>query len=354
MIVCPNCNHQNPEGSIQCESCYTPLPSTSPCPNCGAAVQIDATFCGQCGFNLQAEQFAKQDEVTTNPFIVTEEAQDNSSLENTVPTAANNTPIVSPWDQDNNDMTLEEAMSVDDTEIMASSESSPFPETPWTTETPNTGAMPWENLDLESSSELPELSDINTSDLEIPELPELNLELPDEGSDVIPELPELNLELPDEGSDVIPELPELNLELPDEGSDVIPKLPELNLELPDEGSDVIPELPELNLELPDEGSDVIPELPELNLELPDEGSDVIPELPELDFAAAEAVEETPEFSEANLDTPEAMEETPEFSELNLDTAEVMEEIPEFSELDFAAAEAVEETPEFSEAKFRYC
>ena len=53
MIICPNCNHQNPEGSVQCESCYTPLPSTSPCPNCGAMVQTDATFCGQCGFNLQ-------------------------------------------------------------------------------------------------------------------------------------------------------------------------------------------------------------------------------------------------------------------------------------------------------------
>ena len=53
MIICPNCNHQNPEASVRCESCYAPLPSTSPCPNCGAMVQLDATFCGQCGFNLQ-------------------------------------------------------------------------------------------------------------------------------------------------------------------------------------------------------------------------------------------------------------------------------------------------------------
>ncbi len=52
MIVCPNCNHQNPEGATQCEACYTPLPTTTSCPNCGASVQTDASFCGQCGFNL--------------------------------------------------------------------------------------------------------------------------------------------------------------------------------------------------------------------------------------------------------------------------------------------------------------
>jgi pSer/pThr/pTyr-binding forkhead associated (FHA) protein/ribosomal protein L40E len=54
MIVCPNCNHQNPDGATQCEACYTPLPTTTTCPNCGATVQEDASFCGQCGFNLKA------------------------------------------------------------------------------------------------------------------------------------------------------------------------------------------------------------------------------------------------------------------------------------------------------------
>ncbi|WP_017306399.1 FHA domain-containing protein [Spirulina subsalsa] len=53
MIVCPNCNHQNPEGATQCEACYTPLPVTTSCPQCGATVQTDASFCGQCGFGLQ-------------------------------------------------------------------------------------------------------------------------------------------------------------------------------------------------------------------------------------------------------------------------------------------------------------
>jgi len=52
MIVCPNCNHPNPDGAVQCEACYTPLPATASCPNCGATVQSDAAFCGQCGYNL--------------------------------------------------------------------------------------------------------------------------------------------------------------------------------------------------------------------------------------------------------------------------------------------------------------
>ncbi len=54
MIVCPNCNHSNPDGATQCEACYTPLPATTSCPNCGAPVQADAAFCGQCGSNLHS------------------------------------------------------------------------------------------------------------------------------------------------------------------------------------------------------------------------------------------------------------------------------------------------------------
>lgn len=52
MIVCPNCSHQNPDGAVQCEACYTPLPAMVDCPTCGASVQSDASFCGQCGANL--------------------------------------------------------------------------------------------------------------------------------------------------------------------------------------------------------------------------------------------------------------------------------------------------------------
>lgn len=67
MIVCPNCNHPNPEGAQACEACYTPLPATTSCPNCGASVQTDATFCGQCGSNLSPSAATEaQPNVTTN------------------------------------------------------------------------------------------------------------------------------------------------------------------------------------------------------------------------------------------------------------------------------------------------
>ena len=55
MIICPNCNYQNPEAATQCEACYTPLPSLMSCSNCGAEVQADAIFCGQCGHRLDTQ-----------------------------------------------------------------------------------------------------------------------------------------------------------------------------------------------------------------------------------------------------------------------------------------------------------
>ncbi len=49
MIICPNCEHQNPEGAVQCEACYTPLPQMVACSNCGKPLLSNATFCGECG-----------------------------------------------------------------------------------------------------------------------------------------------------------------------------------------------------------------------------------------------------------------------------------------------------------------
>jgi hypothetical protein len=54
MIVCPNCKHENPEGATSCEACYTALPAMKACPSCGASIQLEATFCGQCGHNLKS------------------------------------------------------------------------------------------------------------------------------------------------------------------------------------------------------------------------------------------------------------------------------------------------------------
>ncbi|WP_373537538.1 FHA domain-containing protein [Microcoleus sp.] len=73
MIVCPNCNHQNPDGASQCEACYTPLPVTASCSNCGAAVQTDAAFCGQCGFNLRPGSTVPEEVEVTVPSASTVE-----------------------------------------------------------------------------------------------------------------------------------------------------------------------------------------------------------------------------------------------------------------------------------------
>ncbi len=182
MVVCPNCNHQNPEGSLQCENCYTPLPATTSCPNCGASVQTDATFCGQCGFNLQAET------LNTSPNIV-ESMLDSSEAfsempdmppidlqqPQVAPTAAASSSIASPWDEDEEESPVEETafsssaendfaiedfgIPHDSTEVM-NSPSSIKPEdfnisfeSEVPPEAPEPEPMPWETSEPEGISE---------------------------------------------------------------------------------------------------------------------------------------------------------------------------------------------------------
>ncbi|OKH48528.1 peptide-binding protein [Calothrix sp. HK-06] len=76
MIVCPNCNHPNPDGAVQCEACYTPLPATVSCPSCGATVQADASFCGQCGFNLRAAAVGTPYPTVAPPTVAPETPQE--------------------------------------------------------------------------------------------------------------------------------------------------------------------------------------------------------------------------------------------------------------------------------------
>ncbi len=102
MIICTNCNHQNPEGSVQCENCYAPLAQTSPCPNCGALVQSNATFCGQCGYNLQSEEAFSLEESGENYENLLESLDENElnlpKNQEVVPTQAGDSPPKSPWD----------------------------------------------------------------------------------------------------------------------------------------------------------------------------------------------------------------------------------------------------------------
>lgn len=139
MITCPSCNHQNPEGSLQCENCYTPLPATTSCPNCGTSVQADATFCGQCGFNLQAEnplsetsvaEAVEETAIGSLPDISLEELSTTGAIpemplaeaeSDILPETAMSSPISSPWDEEEEDLTIGQprAMSnLEPTEMM--------------------------------------------------------------------------------------------------------------------------------------------------------------------------------------------------------------------------------------------
>jgi ribosomal protein L40E len=86
MIVCPNCKHGNPEGATNCEACYTALPATKACPTCGASMQFDATFCGQCGQSLKLNE-SKAAILLPPPAISTPEVA-NIGLPPTVLTTA--------------------------------------------------------------------------------------------------------------------------------------------------------------------------------------------------------------------------------------------------------------------------
>lgn len=85
MLICPNCNHSNPEGATQCEACYTLLPQMIGCPHCGAQIQNDVTFCGSCGNSVTA----------SSPVIAVESAviNEKESSNITAPTSSPVAPI---------------------------------------------------------------------------------------------------------------------------------------------------------------------------------------------------------------------------------------------------------------------
>ena len=64
MITCPSCAHSNPDGAVNCEACFTPLPiiKNVQCPSCHSTVLSDAKFCGHCGFNLSAPTVSNSDQ----------------------------------------------------------------------------------------------------------------------------------------------------------------------------------------------------------------------------------------------------------------------------------------------------
>ena len=67
LVLCPNCQAENPKGSKFCQSCGTSLNQEEPvveaagevveilCPSCSAVVEPDAAFCTQCGAKLHED-----------------------------------------------------------------------------------------------------------------------------------------------------------------------------------------------------------------------------------------------------------------------------------------------------------
>ena len=91
MITCPSCAHSNPDGAVNCEACFTPLPIVKniQCPNCHSTMLSDAQFCGHCGFNLSESKSISPQLAIANSMsnsLPNEMTEDNtmgtSSLEN--------------------------------------------------------------------------------------------------------------------------------------------------------------------------------------------------------------------------------------------------------------------------------
>lgn len=198
--------------------------------------------------------------------------------------------------------------------------------------------------------------EISLNSPELPEIqnPEIAFSVPEIAFDV-PELPELNLILPEipefESHEIkleTPSIPELYLSSP-ELSEI--ESPEIGFSVPEIAFDV-PELPELGTS---EIAFQLPEIPELNLISPDvpelESPAIslkIPNIQEICFASPELPEiQNPEIS---FDVPELIFSTPEFPEMP-ELSLVSPDIPEFEnlELNFNSPEVPEiQVPEIPE------
>lgn len=52
--TCPQCGHENPEGTKFCQECGSKLGVQNTCPSCGAANPAGVKFCQECGARMAA------------------------------------------------------------------------------------------------------------------------------------------------------------------------------------------------------------------------------------------------------------------------------------------------------------
>jgi pSer/pThr/pTyr-binding forkhead associated (FHA) protein len=75
MIVCPNCNHSNPDDTLQCEACYQTLPFATTCPKCGTNILSTTLFCDACGHDLESEVTILQSKMSAESTMLVAKQQ---------------------------------------------------------------------------------------------------------------------------------------------------------------------------------------------------------------------------------------------------------------------------------------
>ena len=87
MITCPECQHENVDGTQFCENCGEELPSATvasteamiKCPDCGAENPADNLACEACGADLQPGTSATSTAVITAPVSPTDDPLDSAT-----------------------------------------------------------------------------------------------------------------------------------------------------------------------------------------------------------------------------------------------------------------------------------
>ncbi len=110
MITCPECQHENVDGTQFCENCGEELPSATAaasteamikCPDCGAENPADNLACEACGADLQPGTAATSSAVITAPVSPTDDPMDTDDQTDPLSSLdmpANFSPVTDPLD----------------------------------------------------------------------------------------------------------------------------------------------------------------------------------------------------------------------------------------------------------------
>ena len=110
MLICPECQHENVDGTQFCENCGEELPSNTAaaqseamikCPQCGAENPADNLACEACGADLQPGTAPTSTAVITPPVSPVDEPMDTANQTDPLSSLdmpANFSPVADPLD----------------------------------------------------------------------------------------------------------------------------------------------------------------------------------------------------------------------------------------------------------------